>query len=72
MPVPRSNEDNVVLAHHTCLALDLHQAFAVQDVIDLLLNLVDVAFHVGHRLVGRYPKVHQLRPGGLRSHQRLR
>src|SRR3546814_14413390 len=39
---PGRNEDDVVLAHHPSLAVDLHQPLAVEHVVDLLLPLVGV------------------------------
>ena len=49
----RRQEDVIVLAHDVILAVDLHQALALDHVIDLLLHLVLVHFDVGHRLIHR-------------------
>ena len=49
----RRQEDEVVFAHDVILAVDVHQAFALDDVIDLLLHLVPVHLHIGHRLIHR-------------------
>src|SRR5664280_2433167 len=70
----RRQEDVIVFAHDVILAVDLHQAFTLDHVIDLLLllHLVLVHFHMGHRLIHRDAIVDVLRARGLRHHQRLR
>src|SRR5664280_2054436 len=68
----RRQENVVVFAHDMILAVDVHQTLALDHVIDLLLHLVFVHFHIGHRLVHRDAIVDVLRTGGFRHHQRLR
>ena len=40
----RRQKDVIVLAHNVVLAVDLHQAFAFEHVVDLLLHLVPCTF----------------------------
>ena len=49
----RRQEDVIVLAHDVILAVDLHQAFTLDHVIDLFLHRVLVHLHIGHRLIHR-------------------
>ena len=65
-------KNEVVLAHDVSLAVDVHQAFALDHVIDLLLHFVLVHLHIGHRLIHRDAVVDMPRAGGLRHHQRFR
>ena len=51
---------------------DLHQPFAFEHVVDLLLNLMLVPGDMRHRLIHRNPVIEMTRARGLRHHQRLR
>src|SRR5690606_29173065 len=72
MPAAGGNEDHVIPADDALLAVDLHQAFPFEDVVDLLLDLVDMALDIGHRRIGRDSIVQQLRARGGWGDQRLR
>src|SRR3569623_280680 len=64
--------DDVVAADDTCLVADLHQSLAFEHVVDLLLHLVTVPFHIGHRLVHRDAVVEMLRLESVGRRERLR
>ena len=57
--------------HDGILAVDLHQALAFDDVIDLLLHLVAVRLDIGLGLIHRNAVVDVMRAGGVEHHQRL-
>src|SRR3974390_2614005 len=68
---PWGNENNVVLADNPPLAVDLHRALSFEHMVDLLLHLVGMGCHIGHRLVGRDAIVDQAGARCLRPDQRL-
>ena len=67
----RRQEDHVVAADDPALALDLHEALAVEHVIDLLLHLMPVWRHVSLRLVAGDPVIEPARAVDLGPHQHL-
>jgi hypothetical protein len=59
-------KNDVVLANHVGSAVDVHQSFGIEHVVDLLLDLMAVFCHVGHRLAHRNPVVDVARAGRVR------
>src|SRR5208282_1769504 len=68
---PRRNVDHVVPAHDLTLAVDLHQAFALEHVVDLLLHLVAMRRHIGLGLIAGDAVVDEPRAHRVRMNEEL-
>src|SRR6185312_10392336 len=68
---PRGNESHVVASDDPAFSVGDQYAFAAQEVVDLLLDLMDVAFHEGTRFIAGNAVVEEPASAELRRHDGL-